>query len=88
MVYVEMEYLFRSRKVRYAPDKICAKLNGIFGVTLCGFPFPAIAVKAVECGWTTDPFDKIIVAHAWANDESLLITADENIREHYARAVW
>jgi PIN domain nuclease of toxin-antitoxin system len=34
-----------------------------------------------------DPFDRIIVAHAAANDAPL-ITKDERIRRHYKRAVW
>jgi PIN domain nuclease of toxin-antitoxin system len=88
MVFLEIDFLYRRRKVRHSAAKVYDSLRASIGVLLCDFPFPAIAMKAIECGWTDEPFDKIIVAHAWANDESLLITADQNIREHYARAVW
>jgi PIN domain nuclease of toxin-antitoxin system len=88
MVYLELDNLLRNHKVRYPPDRIYAKLNRELGVTLCDLPFIEIAKKAVDLGWTTEPFDRIIVAHAWANDESVLITADEQIREHYRQAVW
>ena len=37
--------------------------------------------------WIRDPFDRLIVAHAAANDAPL-ITRDEKIRRHYKRAVW
>jgi len=41
----------------------------------------------VSSEWTRDPFDRLIVAHAAANDARLL-TKDEKIRRHYKRAVW
>jgi len=88
MAYVELDNLRRRGRVRYTAGQIYEGIKETFGVTLCDFPFPAIAMKAIECGWTSDPFDKIIVAHAWANGTSPLITADENIREHYRQAVW
>jgi PIN domain nuclease of toxin-antitoxin system len=37
--------------------------------------------------WVRDPFDRLIVAQASANDAPL-ITKDEKIRRHYKRAIW
>ena len=37
--------------------------------------------------WVRDPFDRLIVAQAIAN-EAPLVTKDEKIRRHYRRAVW
>ena len=88
MVFLEIDFLHRRRRVRHTAGKVYDGLRASIGVMLCDFPFPAIAMKAIECGWTDEPFDKIIVAHAWANRESLLITADQNIRQHYRQAVW
>jgi PIN domain nuclease of toxin-antitoxin system len=88
MAYIELDYLFRQGRVGMDAPTIYANLNGTFGVILCQFPFPAIAVLSVGCQWTNDPFDRIIVSHAWANQESKLITANETIRKHYRRAVW
>jgi hypothetical protein len=38
------------------PLPIYAYLQAAFGVGLCGYPFAAIAMEALRCGWTTDPF--------------------------------
>jgi PIN domain nuclease of toxin-antitoxin system len=50
--------------------------------------FPTIAEVALGEGWTRDPFDRLIVAHAKANGIAPLITKDEAIHEHYANARW
>lgn len=88
MVYLEFDYLFRRRRVRFEASKLFADLSGTFGITMCPFPFPAIASAAVDFAWTDDPFDRLIVAHAKANQNSRLITADEKIRNNYSHAVW
>lgn len=88
MVFLEIHYLFQRKRIRMDAPAIYANLNGTFGIVMCTLSFPAIAVLAVDCQWTSDPFDRIIVANAWANQESKLITSDEAIREHYRRAVW
>ena len=44
--------------------------------------------RLTAAGWTQDPFDRLIVAHAKANSEAMLITADTVIRKHYPRAIW
>ena len=88
MVYVELDYLHQRSRIKIKAAEIYANLSGTFGVSLCAFPFPAVAVQSVECGWTNDPFDRLIVAHAWANQTAPLITADEVIRSHYSKAVW
>ena len=88
MVYLEFDYLFRRGRVRLDASALYANLNATFGVTMCSFPFPAVIAMAVDTTWTQDPFDRIIVAQAKANQESPLISADETIRTHYSRAVW
>jgi PIN domain nuclease of toxin-antitoxin system len=88
MTYLEFEYLFRRGRLRTPPSEIYANLNATFGVALCQLPFPAVALRATELQWTNDPFDRLIVAQAWTNQESRLITADENMRSNYRQAVW
>ncbi len=88
MVYLEFEYLFQRSRVRYPASTIFAELSGTFGVTICQFSFPAIVVAATNLGWTNDPFDRLIVAHAQANQNSHLITADQTIRQNYRYSVW
>ena len=88
MVYLEFEYLFRRGRSRLDAAALYSNLNDTFGITLCPFPFATTAIAAAEYHWTNDPFDRIIVGHARANRDSMLITADESIREHYHQAVW
>ncbi len=88
MSYLEFDYLHRRGRVRYPAAEIFANLSTTFGITLCNSPFPAVAGMATTIGWTSDPFDRLVVAQAKANQESPLITADELIRAHYLPAVW
>ncbi len=88
MVLLEFQYLHNKSRIVVEPAPLYAYLNATFGITLCGFPFPAIAMEALSTNWTSDPFDRVIVAHAKANREAMLITADTVIRQHYPRAVW
>lgn len=88
MSYLEFDYLHRWGRIRYPAAEMFANLSTTFGVTLCEFPFPAVAGMGTTIGWTQDPFDRLIVAQAKANQNSPLITADEMIRENYPPAVW
>ena len=88
MVLLEFQYLYDRQRIGVEPIPLYTYLNATFGVDLCSFPFPAIATEALSIGWTTDPFDRIIVAHAKASHDSPLITADTEIRRNYSRAVW
>jgi PIN domain nuclease of toxin-antitoxin system len=88
MVYLEFAYLYRRKRVGLSPATIYADLNTSFGVTLCALPFPSIAAFAADLEWTSDPFDRVIVAQAQCNGNARLITADNVIRSHYDRAVW
>jgi PIN domain nuclease of toxin-antitoxin system len=88
MVLLELQYLYDRRRLGVEPIPLYNYLNATFGIGLCSFPFPAIATEALSTSWTTDPFDRIIVSHAKANREAMLITADTEIRQNYSRAVW
>lgn len=88
MVYLEWDYLYRRGRIGMKAAEVYANLSGTFGVSLCQFPFAAVAVVAAECEWTNDPFDRIIVAQAEANGRAALVTADEKIRLNYRTAVW
>jgi PIN domain nuclease of toxin-antitoxin system len=88
MVLLEFDYLFQRKRIGTGAKALFATLNAGFGVALCNFPFAKIANDAVDIAWTTDPFDRLIVAHARANHAALLITRDRRIRQNYTRAVW
>ena len=88
MVLLELEYLYERKRIRLGSQLAYSYLNSRFGVSMCGFPFSAIAAEATSINWVSDPFDRIIVAQAQANGEYKLITADALIRRHYRQAVW
>lgn len=88
MALLEMQYLLDRKRIGTKPLEIYRHLHTTFGVNLCSFPFPAVATEALGCGWTSDPFDRLIVAHAKANGNAVLVTADYQIRKHYREAKW
>jgi PIN domain nuclease of toxin-antitoxin system len=88
MVLLEFQYLYDRKRISVDPVPLYAFLNSTFGIGLCNFPFPAIALASLSIPWTCDPFDRIIVAQAQANHDAALITADAKIRRHYSPAVW
>jgi PIN domain nuclease of toxin-antitoxin system len=42
---------------------------------------------ALKENWGRDPFDRLIVGNAKANDATL-VTKDEKIRRYYPQAIW
>ncbi len=87
-VLLELQYLCDRKRIAVGPRPLYAYLKTTFGVGLCSYPFAAIVLEALGCGWTNDPFDRLIVAHAKANNGAVLITADTVIGQHYSGAVW
>jgi PIN domain nuclease of toxin-antitoxin system len=85
---LELEYLYELKRVRLPGRDLFQKVAHETGLRLCELPFPSIASAALDEKWTRDPFDRLIVAQAKANGFAPLISADEEIRQHYPRAVW
>jgi len=88
MVLLELQYLYDRKRIRVEPVPLQSYLNSTFGITICDFPFPAVSLAALPIDWTSDPFDRLIVAQAIANHDAPLITSDTKIRRHYKQAVW
>jgi PIN domain nuclease of toxin-antitoxin system len=86
MVLLELEYLHEIKRIRVPALRILGSLAAEIGLTLCDMPFSEVARQAVEERWTRDPFDRLIVAQAKANDATL-ITRDRTMRRRYARAL-
>ena len=87
MVRLELEYLFEIERIGADSSAILDELNNSIGLQECDAPFAAVVAAGLEQKWTRDPFDRLIVAQA-AIREAPLLTKDEAIRRHYARAVW
>lgn len=88
MVLVELEYLHEVQRILLSSREILLKVEHELGIRVCDLPFPNIVNVVIDEKWTRDPFDRTIVAHAKANGLTILITADEEIRKHYPKAVW
>lgn len=87
MVRLELEYLYEIGRVATTSGEVVGDLMRRIGLGICDLPFDLVITQANGENWTRDPFDRIIVAQAAAREESLL-TKDEDIHDHYARAVW
>ena len=88
MVMLELEYLHELKRIRLRGRDIFQKVAHETGLRLCELPFPLIADAALDEKWTLDPFDRVIVAQAKVNGFAPLLSADEEIRKRYPRAVW
>ncbi len=87
MVELELTYLHEIARINCQARDILDSLRRDIGLETCKQPFATVVGAALSLVWTRDPFDRIIVAQA-AHRESPLLTADQNIREHYLGAVW
>ena len=87
IVCLELQYLHEIKHIAAKPEKIISNLASSIGLKICDKNFNTIISKAMSLSWTRDPFDRIIVANAAINN-SVLITKDQHILEHYENAKW
>lgn len=87
MVELELEYLFEIGRVSGPPAEVFDQLRPRLDLRLSSTSFAEIVAAAVPLTWTRDPFDRLIVANALADDARLL-TADRRILDHLPEAVW
>ena len=88
MVLLELEYLYGLGRTKLRSGEIERKVERELGVQVCDLSFRSITAAAIDEGWTTDPFDRIIVAHAKANAFASLISADNEFATHYPKTIW
>ena len=86
-VILELQFLYEIRRLSLTGPKLVAALADDIGLGVCQLEFQSVVDSALNQSWIRDPFDRLIVAHAAANDAPL-ITKDEKMRRHYKRAVW
>ena len=87
IVELELQYLKEIRKIKKSPSEITEALRREINLKVCVKDFHSIIRESLSVHWTRDPFDRIIVAHASLNNNTLL-TKDDSIRAHYKHAVW
>jgi PIN domain nuclease of toxin-antitoxin system len=87
MVRLELASLHEIGRLTVRPEAILDALRIDADLGTATSSFERVAAIAATLAWTRDPFDRVIVAHALA-DDALLLTRDEVIRRHCAAARW
>jgi len=87
VVRLELQYLYEIQRLTEPANTIVADLVSRIGLRSCEKPFNAVVDQALTIGWTRDPFDRLLVAHAGLN-QNVLLTKDTTILTHYALAKW
>jgi PIN domain nuclease of toxin-antitoxin system len=88
MVAIELAFLHEIGRSKRVSQDILRQLREQVGLKVCDHSFADVAEAATFESWTRDPFDRMIVAHAKANGYAPLISADQDIRANYPKAVW
>jgi len=84
---LELEFLHEIGRLQPNASKVTLTLAETVGLRICELSFRTVVEYALKEKWGRDPFDRLIVAHARAQDAPL-VTKDERIRRHYRRTVW
>jgi PIN domain nuclease of toxin-antitoxin system len=87
VVALEIDFLHEIGKVTEAGETMIADLGRRLALRLARSPFADVVAAAKSLVWTRDPFDRLIVAHAVAENANLA-TRDSVIRRHFKRAIW
>ncbi len=86
-VVLELQLLHEIKRLRAVAVKVIERLSSEIGLAVCRLPFTSVLEHAVKQSWTRDPFDRLIVAQASANDAAL-VSKDGEIRSNYNRSIW
>lgn len=86
-VRLELAMLHQIGRLNTPPAAILDQLSVDLGLQVAESPFYRVSAIAAGLTWTRDPFDRLIAAHAMADDLPLL-TRDRRILEHCPVAIW
>ena len=85
-VVLELELLHEIGRLRVGGGPIARHLAERLAIRMAGERFADVVVEALALGFTRDPFDRLITAHA-ALLKAPLVTLDDMLHRHYPRAV-
>jgi PIN domain nuclease of toxin-antitoxin system len=85
-VLLEIELLHEIGRLRVGARPVSARLDEDLSIRVAGERFADVAIEALSLGFTRDPFDRLIVAHA-ALMKASLITQDATLRYRYPKAM-
>ena len=87
MVLLELRCLYELSRIKRTGHEMLADLRNRIGAEVSDASFAHIATCAETQSWTRDPFDRVIVGNALAENTKLL-TRDPDMLEHVRFAVW
>ena len=82
IVVLELELLKEVGRLKASVDHTLELLRQL-GVTVLEDSFPQACYASRALAWTRDPFDRLIVGHAIADEQAILISIDEAIQANY-----
>ena len=85
-VLLEIELLHEIGRLRVGAAPISKHLGERLSIRVAADRFADVVAQACELGFTRDPFDRLIVAHA-ALIRAPLVTRDDMLRRHYPNAI-
>jgi PIN domain nuclease of toxin-antitoxin system len=85
-VLLEIELLFEIRRLREGAKVVAAGLCEDLDIRVAGECFADVASEALALGFTRDPFDRLIVAHA-SLSKATLVTQDTTLRYRYPKSM-
>lgn len=85
-VLLELELLHEIGRLRLGARAISHHLVQSLDVRIAAEGFAEVAQVALDYGFTRDPFDRLIVAHAALLNAELL-TLDRQLQAHYPRCL-
>ena len=86
-VLLKLQYLKEIGRLKTSSSKILSALEKDIGLRACDLAFSEVVEAALDLRWVRDPFDRLIVGQAKANDAPL-VTKDEKVLANYKRAIW
>lgn len=86
IVSLELTYLHEIGRITATSDQVLTAAAPL-GLVRSRASLQVVVDAAAALSWTRDPFDRLIVGNALA-DNAPLLTADRTIREHLPSARW
>lgn len=86
IVLLELEFLREIGRLRVGGAEISRYLAERLSIRVAGDRYADVAMESLALGFTRDPFDRLIVAHA-ALLGAPLVTQDHNVSRYYAKAL-
>ncbi|NJM16819.1 MAG: type II toxin-antitoxin system VapC family toxin [Bacteroidales bacterium] len=87
MVLFELDYLNEIDRISHSSEQILIELTQQIGLEISKNSFFDVIKAASHLDFTSDPFDRIIIADAFI-DKLPLISKDALINKHYVNTVW